>query len=223
VAGTTAERDDVVPGFSEPERRGLGEGDEGNGMAGDEEVEEFAFRLFGGEEARQIVIQEEDEGQGGFVKAWDPRVFILGKAEGERRRGFENVAISGEEVLKRRKERAWGLEVPWRVVVVRGPSVGGGGGRKMKGEGSGVEGKRKRVGKKRRIAIRVKKRTGDEERERRKKEEAEREEREREKRTRRNREKKVKRKMKEKAKKAGGGEGGDASDPPVALDDEQGD
>ena len=180
------------------------------------EEEDFAFRLFASEPARQIAIREEDAGTGAFVGTRDPRVFILGRAEGERKRGFESVAISGEEVLRRKGMRAWGLEVPWRVLVVRnGSSMKG-----AKGSGTGgedwkvgdIKGKKKRAGKKRRILIRVRKRKGEEQKERKRREEAEREEREREKRTKKNREKKVKRKMKEKAKKAGNGEGGTVAD-----------
>ena len=180
------------------------------------EEEDFAFRLFASEPARQIAIREEDAGTGAFVGTRDPRVFILGRAEGERKRGFESVAISGEEVLRRKGMRAWGLEVPWRVLVVRnGSSMKG-----AKGSGTGgedwkvgdIKGKKKRAGKKRRILIRVRKRKGEEEKERKRREEAERGEREREKRTKKNREKKVKRKMKEKAKKAGNGEWGTVAD-----------
>jgi hypothetical protein len=207
--------------------RDVHENNQGGGdKTTEQQEEEFAFRLFASEPARKIVIKEEDVGQGAFVGARDPRIFILGRAEGERKRGFESVAVSGEEVIRRKGLRAWGLEVPWRVLVVRdGRSM-----RSSKGsevveeekEGD-IKGRKKRAGKKRRILIRVRKRKEQEVRERRKKEEAEKEERKREKRTRRNREKKVKRKMKEKAKKAGNGEGGAAADETSTAGDGQGD
>lgn len=178
-------------------------GEDGEGTDGEEE---FAFRLFGGEEERRIVIREEDPGTGAFVSGTrDPRVFILKKAEGEDKSRFERMAVSGEEVLRERERRAWGLEVPWRVVVWK----------KMRRQKEGSEndkkgildGKKRKLGKKRRIILREKMRKVEEARRRREEGEREKEEREREKRTRRNREKKVKRKLKEKAKKAGGGEG----------------
>jgi hypothetical protein len=172
--------------------------------------------MFGGGGAQQVVIREEDEGDGGFLGGRDPRVFIVGRAEGERRAGFASAAVTGEDVLEWRRRRAWGLEVPWRVMVVRtwGRVVGGG---RQGGEVVGAEGRRKRPGKKRRIELRGRRKKGAEAAERRRREGEEREAAEREKRTRRNREKKVKRKIKEKAKKAGvvddaaelGEEGGD--------------
>ena len=180
----------------------------------EEQEEGFAFRLFGGQDARQIVIREEVAGDGAFVNRKDPRVFIVGKAQGERRREFESVAVSGEDLLRGRERRAWGLEVPWRVVVIRGSGrVKGGEDKRSKRE----DGKRRKAGKKRRILIRERKRMADKEKERRAGEEKEKEERDREKRTRRNREKKVKRKMKEKAKKAGDGEGGGMAEAEVMI------
>ena len=61
-----------------------GEAQEGGG---DDEEEGFAFRLFGGEDARQIVIREEDAGDGAFVNGKDPRVFIVGRGKGEEEGG----------------------------------------------------------------------------------------------------------------------------------------
>lgn len=200
----------------------------------EEEHEEFAFRLFGGEDERRIVIREEDQGPGAFLRGGDLRVFIIDKAQGERREEIESMAVSGEEVLRRRGERAWGFEVPWRVVVVREARRRG---KKEPCEdrdglerGDGDE-KRKRMGKKKRIASRVKTRREEEEREKREREEKEKEERRKEKRVRRNKEKKVKRKMKEKAekaKKSGVGEGGTVegsvtADPPLSVGEGQGD
>jgi hypothetical protein len=173
----------------------------------EQEEEEVAFRLFGGGGARQIVIREEDAGEGGFLGR-DPRVWVVGRAEGERRVGIEGCAVEGEEVRRGVRRRAWGLEVPWRVLVVKGGrekgerNKDGNKGVGLSVEGDVVEGMRKKPGKKRRIELRMKKRRAEEEKERKMKEGREKEEAEREKRTRRNREKKVKRKMKEKAEKA---------------------
>lgn len=143
-----------------------------------------------------------------ILKRRDPRVWVARKAEGERLDEFKNAAITGEEVLRRRELRSWGLEVPWRVMVLK--SVG-----KAKGnanlpigtaitEAESIESKRKRPGKKRRVLLRQRKKKIDELVERKRKETEAKEESEKEKRTRRNREKKVKKKMKEKAKKSAG-------------------
>jgi hypothetical protein len=121
-------------------------------------------------------------------------------------------------VLRLSRGRNWGLEVPWRVSVIRmSGKWKDAGGKELRGREKGMEGdeegKRKRPGKKRRIILRERKKKSVEDAEKRKLEEERkrvereaREEMEREKRTKRNREKKVKRKMKEKMKKAGAGD-----------------
>lgn len=181
--------------------------------------QEFEFRLFsttgtakpGNEEdetPQKILLVDEDEdvGDGGFVVQERNRGYYFAeKAQGEKQIGFEIMALSGEDVLSRAKRRAWGLEVPWRVRVLKVI------GKKGIGEAFEVAGtedmegdmKRKRPGKKRRIILRERKKLRKKLQEQKKVEQEKKEEAEREKRTRRNREKKVKRKMKEKAKKAG--------------------
>ena len=142
--------------------------------------------------------------------------YVVGRAEGERKLGFELAALSGDDVLRMAKRRAWGLEVPWRVKIVnrtgkRKEDVGRGENltKKEKGHvGCGVEeadevGGKKRPGKKRRIVLRERKKRLETLAKQTRKEMDAKEEAEREKRTRRNREKKVKRRLKEKAKKAG--------------------
>jgi hypothetical protein len=187
-------------------------------------VREFEFRLFASTTPGQsgndkegptqkiiLVDEEEDVGDGGFVVQERNRGYYFAeKADGERRQGFVVMALSGEEVVGRARERAWGLEVPWRVRVLKVAR------RKASEDAAapvdavvGIEdenqdAKKKRPGKKRRIILRERKKIREKLQEQKKAEEDKREEAEREKRTRRNREKKVKRKMKEKAKKAGG-------------------
>lgn len=136
------------------------------------------------------------------------------KAEGRDRERLESMAVSGADILTGIQKRAWGLEVPWRVRVI-----------KVQGKKKEVEDelkekidlsrKKKKAGKKRRILIREKGRRAEEARRKREEGEKDKEEREKEKRTRRNREKKVKRKMKEKAKKAGGVDAVDTADVPM--------
>ncbi|KAL3422712.1 hypothetical protein PVAG01_06868 [Phlyctema vagabunda] len=173
-----------------------------------EEEQVFEFRLFSKttdsaapDAAQRIVIDEEDLGEGAFVQPRrDLSYYLVGKAEGERKRGLEIMALSGEDVLKGKERRHWGLEVPWRVQVLKVQKV-------TKGEKKiiaieGEEEKRKRPGKKRRILVREKKKVKDQIEEKLRIERERKEESEKDKRTRRNREKKVKRKAKEKAEKA---------------------
>jgi hypothetical protein len=154
------------------------------------------------------------------VRLKDPRQFVVGKAVGDRKIRIEQAAVSGEEILKQAKKRAWGLEVPWRVKVIKvvgkqksgvhdGVTVGKPNGAGLTEEEAGQI-RKKRPSKKRRILLRGRKRAKDEMTEKRRVEKESKEEAEREKRTRRNREKKVKRKLKEKAKKAGGANGIDS-------------
>ena len=181
--------------------------------------QEFEFRLFSsgpGDWAKEASIipqkillldEEEDVGEGGFVvRERNRKYYFAEKANGETHLGFESMALSGEEVLSRARKRAWGLEVLWRVRVLKAV------GKKGSGEAAhevvcteDAEGdiKRKRPGKKRRIMLRARQKLRDKLKEQKQVEKEKKEEAEREKRTRRNREKKVKRKMKEKAKKTG--------------------
>jgi hypothetical protein len=121
---------------------------------------------------------------------------------------FHFAAVSGEEVLRGRMRRNWGLEVPWRVRILRGTSTSALGlkvevrGTVTAQSADGVSERRRKPGKKRRVILRERRRKIEAREEARRKEREGKEEAEREKRTRRNREKKVKRKMKEKALKA---------------------
>ena len=190
--------------------------------AGEDHEQEFEFRLFSsaapgttGEEGDRsvqkviLVDDEENIGGGGFVVRERNRGYYFAEEAGvERKLGFETMALSGEEVLSRARKRAWGLEVPWRVRVLKVVGKKAKGGTEADGvvavEDETQESKKKKPGKKRRIFLRERKKLREKLQEQKKAEKARMEETEREKRTRRNREKKVKRKMKEKAKKVGG-------------------
>lgn len=195
---------------------------DGDGEAVPEEGGEqiFEFRLFESErkaedqqvEVQKVVLGGDDEntGEGGFVKMRDPRVFVVGKALGKRKAWFETLAVSGEDVLDNAGKRAWGLEVPWRVRAIRVVE------QQKRGEVGDVvihveednrDPKKKRPGKKRRIVLRGRKKARDEMAEKKRAEAASKEDAERDKRTRRNREKKVKRRRKEKAMKTVGSVG----------------
>lgn len=176
----------------------------------------FEFRLFSstkekGEDEVQIhkiEIKDEDAdwGDGAFiVPRRDLTYYIAPKAQGDWRHGFELMAMSGEDVLREKSRRHWGLEVPWRVKVLKSQG---------KVKKVGIENivtinkdaeelaKKKKPGKKRRIVLRERKKAFEEAEQRRKLVNEKKEEAEKEKRIRRNREKKIKRRLKEKAEKA---------------------
>jgi hypothetical protein len=118
--------------------------------------------------------------------------------------------VSGEDVLKAGKKKAWGLEVPWRVTVLLQSSPSSKSKpTQLSKQREGEDGKKTKPNKKRRIILRERKKKKDSADEARRKEREVKEEAEREKKTRRNREKKVKRKLKEKAKKEEGVSVGD--------------
>ncbi|KAE9374101.1 hypothetical protein N431DRAFT_481407 [Stipitochalara longipes BDJ] len=181
--------------------------------------EGFEFRLFSAPSTsartQKIVLQnEQEESASGFIKRErDKAFYIAAPATGEALSAIQFAALSGEEVLKLAQGRNWGLEVPWRVSVLRvGESGSKAKARARDGEKGqvGLKGdmegeKKKKPGKKRRVVLRERERARVKKEEAKIREREGREEAEREKRTRRNREKKVKRKMKEKALKAGSG------------------
>lgn len=164
--------------------------------------QEFEFRLFGGMAQKIVLRENEGMGDGAFVKLRDPRVFALPPAEGQRKEGFEHMAVTGEEVFQRSRRRAWGLEVPWRVKVIgkRIPlAVMNITAIKVGQEKTGR--KKTKPNKKGRILLRERAKKEDEIARRTKIEENSREEAEREKKSRKNREKKLKKRAKEKQTK----------------------
>jgi len=197
-----SQSDPQLPVPTEPEGSAAREGEEN----------EVEFRLFA--EAVQTVCLRDEvavKGEGGLVRARDPRLFYVPKAEGERRAGLQMMATSGEDVLEGAGRRAWGLEVPWRVKVIRlsGKSklddFSETGDNVVLGTKMGdAVGRKKKPGKKRRIILRGHKKKAYEVAERKRIEMERKQETEKEKRARRNREKKLKRRAKERAKKAGG-------------------
>ncbi|PQE22166.1 dolichyl pyrophosphate phosphatase protein [Rutstroemia sp. NJR-2017a WRK4] len=208
VDDTTADKGNDTTEL-DPRAHSNGHGDE------DEEEQEFDFRLFSTATDTKIILKEEEIGDGGFtIRNRNRSYYFTGIIGDERRAQFASAAISGEDVLRGKDTRYWGLEVPWRVKVLR---VGHGGQKTVGNHGlrdaanGNPEEKKKKPGKKRRIILRerMKKKQAREEAKRREKESKE--EAEREKRTRRNREKKVKRKAKGKAMKGSNGVMDDAN------------
>ncbi|KAE8443367.1 hypothetical protein EG329_001925 [Mollisiaceae sp. DMI_Dod_QoI] len=194
--------------------------------------QEFEFRLFSSapaptataKETADTIIQkillndsdsEDGAREGRFLRPRPLSYYFAASLSEERKKEYEFAALDGETVLELAKRRAWGLEVPWRVKVLKTVSSG-----KVKAglpdtairieaqdEEDARDKKKRKPGKRRRIILREKRRKKEAAEERRKKREEEKEVAEREKRTRRNREKKVKKRMKEKAKKLGAGNG----------------
>lgn len=190
---------------------------------GEEDGErEFEFRLFSsgdkstaedGKTTQKIILVDEegeDLGEGAFIGKgrgegyyfWDANSISGGKE------GLQRVAISGEDILKLAASRNWGLEVPWRVTVLKSVGKNRKGKEVLLSKDEEKAGKKK-PGKKRRIILRKRQRALEEVREKKRVEEERKEEGDKEKRTRRNREKKVKRRLKEKAEKAAKADAGE--------------
>lgn len=203
----------------------VAERDNGDATVQDEsEEQEYEFRLFSApvkeftDEAKsitqKIVLDAEQEdvnilgetiirGNGAFISgSKDPRVWTTPKAEGERLVQLQFAAVTGENVLRDSARRNWGLEVPWRVKIIKQKSVPSPG---LSGKLSSIaiedsQKKRKKPGKKRRVVLRMRVKRIEEEKTRKEKESNEKEEAEKERRTKKNREKKLKQKMRAKAK-----------------------
>lgn len=187
-----------------------------------EEEEEFEFRLFSTSAPTQHINLAEEVHQGPAMSQRPVEFYVRGPLTEEEKARFRAAAVSGEEVVMGARGRAWGLEVPWRVVrivgAIRGKKGRGAEAGKVVGEAKGkgeVEGEpkgRKRPGKKRRIALRIKLKAAKEEEAKK----MSKGEHLKEKKKRLNREKKLKRRQKEKEKKMaaglGGGEGDVSSD-----------
>lgn len=192
------------------------------GAQEDKEEEEFEFRLFSTSAPTQHINLAEEVHQGPAMSQRPVEFYVRGPLTEEEKARFRAAAVSGEEVVRGARERAWGLEVPWRVVRIVGTARGkkgrvgevvreGGAQRDDKGEGEAKG--RKRPGKKRRIALRIKLKAAKEEEAKK----MSKEEHLKEKKKRLNREKKLKRRQKEKEKKMAAGQGGGEGD--VSSDD----
>ncbi|TGO09277.1 hypothetical protein BTUL_0173g00250 [Botrytis tulipae] len=174
-----------------------------------DQAEEFDFRLFSNVQEGKIVLKEEAIDKGIFVvQERDKSYYFTGPIEGQRKEEYAIAAISGENVLEGRGKRYWGLEVPWRVRVVK---IGVSGQKKLGSNGllgarnSSNGEKKRKLGKKKRILMRERRRAIEAQEQAMTREKESKEEADKERRARKNREKKVKRKAKEKALKAAAG------------------
>lgn len=207
----------------------------------EEEAPEFEFRLFSTSAPSKIVLpsKEEEEGAGETVIADRPlSYYIRGELTPEQQEQFQAAAVTSQDIYSWAKQRAWGLEVPWRVkkiiVSVKGkgaegaealygqPIVTGTEVQQQQQETAGGEQqqekkKKKRLGKKGRIAFRIKEKARKEKEEAEQKEKMTKEEHLKEKKKRLNREKKLKRRQKEKEKKMAGKAGSSVGDAMSAV------
>lgn len=182
-------------------------------------AEEFEFRLFSTSAPQKIVLpsKEEEEGAGETVIADRPiSYYIRGELTAEQQEQFRQAAVTAQDIMEWAKQRAWGLEVPWRVkkivVTVKGKKAEGvaeataqHGKDQGQAEVEGGKKKKKRLGKKGRIAFRIKEKARKEKEEAEMKQKMTKEEHLKEKKKRLNREKKLKRRQKEKEKKMAAG------------------
>ncbi|KAK3378438.1 hypothetical protein B0H63DRAFT_479880, partial [Podospora didyma] len=184
---------------------------------------EFEFRLFS-TSAPKVVLASDAEmagiHQGPAISRRPLSCHIRGELTPKEQERFQFSAVSGSQVVDGARQRAWGLEVPWRVTKItistgeKGKNISikpqppSAAASFLGGQESSevVQGKRKRPGKKRRIALRIKDKAKKEQ----ELEKMTKEEHLKEKKKRLNRERKLKRRQKEKEKKlVNKGEGGD--------------
>ncbi|KAK0728127.1 hypothetical protein B0T26DRAFT_672712 [Lasiosphaeria miniovina] len=193
----------------------------GDGSGEHQDEDEFEFRLFSTSGAAPKVVLEDDSGARNGRPAIAQRpvsFYIRGELTPEEHERLRFSAVSGKDVLAGAQQRAWGLEVPWRVTKItigtaqKRPKTGSqpSGLSELAGEHSK---KKTRPGKKMRIAARIKERAQKEAAAALEKKKMTKEEHLKEKKKRLNREKKLKRRQKEKEKKqAGKGEAGEQSE-----------
>ncbi|KFY35833.1 hypothetical protein V494_05558 [Pseudogymnoascus sp. VKM F-4513 (FW-928)] len=231
---TIPAQDPVAPGGAEPSP---------DAPPAEAEDETFEFRLFAPTAkaaapntdtsstpevapTQRIILSnsdDEDVGDGAFTVphrrlSW----YIATPATGTRKAQFEEAAVSAETVRRESEQRAWALEKPWRVTIIRtgstpiSQSAAAPSAKSIDAQAVDGDGKTKRTkpNKRQRIVIRIRERALSEkleaERLRRAREEEEKASRgaeDAEKRTARNRERKIKRREREKRKKAAAASG----------------
>ncbi|KAL2132321.1 hypothetical protein VTI74DRAFT_3957 [Chaetomium olivicolor] len=194
----------------------------GGGQNGDGE-EVFEFRLFSTSDSQKVVLAPEEEEakfDGPAISQRPISHYIRGELTPAEREQFRYAAVTGQDILAWAKQRAWGLEVPWRVTkitVVAKTGKGAAAGQKQPGEDAAGTKKKTRPGKKRRIVLRKREKAKKQAEVAAEKQKMSKEEHLREKKKRLNREKKLKRRAKEREKKlaakgaAGGGDAAAAS------------
>ncbi|KAK4237824.1 hypothetical protein C8A03DRAFT_34196 [Achaetomium macrosporum] len=170
---------------------------------------EFEFRLFSSAPPQKVVLAPD----AGEAKYDGPAVsqrpilhYIRGELSPHEREQFRYAAVTGQDVLAWARQRAWGLEVPWRVTKITVTVNGKGPGvdeqkRSADSASAGEKKKKKRPGKKRRIVLRKREKAEKAKKEALERQKMSKEEHLREKKKRLNHQKKLRRRQKEKEKK----------------------
>lgn len=186
-----------------PESNESKESDDDDDMvdaAGEDHEEEFAFRLFSKAPPTQKIVLEEDTGPtgvGAFVAGRPLSYYVVTKVPARQKQEYAIAAMSGDQILAKSNDRAWGLELPWKVTnttVTRKASPSD------KTEDEVAEGRR-RPGKKQRISLRKRAKAKEEKEAADAKKMAEKEEHVKDKKKRMNRLKKLRKKAKAKEQK----------------------
>jgi hypothetical protein len=194
------------------------------------EAEEFEFRLFSTSTAAapKVVLAAEEADAPFSGPALSQRAlshYIRGELSPHEREQFQRAAVTAQDVVAWAGQRAWGLEVPWRVTRIT-VTVKGGGQQQGVAAAGPEKKKTKRLGKKSRIMLRKRDKARKEAEDALEKLKSSKEEHLKEKKKRLNREKKLKRRLKEKEKKLAakgeaGGEGGEVESESEGSDGEE--
>ncbi|KAL0944063.1 nucleolar protein [Colletotrichum truncatum] len=177
---------------------------------GNDEPEEFEFRLFSTAPVTKIALVDEDElaleKEGAMARKKPLSYYIAEEATPAAKEGFAFAAVTGEDVLERAKQRWWGMETPWRVTEIKTTPKKG---TETKDGENEETARRRRPGKKKRIALRMKEREKKKKAEEAVKAKTNKEEHLKEKKKRLNRLKKLRRRAKDKEAKQGGADADD--------------
>jgi hypothetical protein len=195
------------------------------------EAEEFEFRLFSTSTAaapKVVLAAEEDDVpfSGPALSQRPISHYIRGELAPHEREQFQRAAVTAQDVVAWAGQRAWGLEVPWRVTQITVTVKGAGHQQQQQGVAAAEKKKTKRPGKKSRIVLRKREKVRKEAEAALEKLKMSKEEHLKEKKKRLNREKKLKRRLKEKEKKMAakgeaGAEGGEADSGSEESDGEE--
>ncbi|KAM0435200.1 hypothetical protein ACHAPT_003290 [Fusarium lateritium] len=195
-----------------------GSGDEEAGASGfpdetgEDAEEEFAFRLFSSAPAAQKVVLEEDvepTGDGGFVGGRPLSYYVVTNVPTRQKQEYAFAAVSGDQVLERSHDRAWGLELPWKVTSITVTRKARPGEKAEDGAGKS----KRRPGKKQRISLRKRSKAREEKKAAEVQRLTEKEEHIKDKKKRMNRLKKLRKRAKAREQKQGAkGDGGDSDD-----------
>ncbi|PBP17497.1 hypothetical protein BUE80_DR011724 [Diplocarpon rosae] len=124
-----------IKGFSSISESDSSSPDQKESETEDEEEEEeqqereFEFALFAHDKAspttHKIILSNDNENQGPgrILRPRPPAHYFAAPATGRAREELEFAAVSGMDVLRKSRQRAWGLECQWRVRVLKEPPI----------------------------------------------------------------------------------------------------